>query len=179
MTGQLRIDPISTEERFRQLAHDFGPVLARIAAAYEMDVHRREDLLQEIHVALWRSLGGFKGQCSLRTWLYRVAHNVAITHAMRDRRHRVPLQTLDQLADMSCDANSEREMDQASALARLYELIQRLKPLDRQIIVLYLEDVDAAEIGEVVGLSARNVATKIHRIKKILADCFQNGGEHG
>ena len=69
-------------------------------------------------------------------------------------------------------------LDQAQILDRLYDLIQRLNPLDRQVILLYLEGVDAASIGEVTGISSGYVATKIHRIKSILADRFHNGGNH-
>ena len=58
-------------------------------------------------------------------------------------------------------------------------LIQQLKPLDRQVIISYLEGMDAASIGEVTGISPGNVATKIHRIKNILARKFNEGGRHG
>jgi len=58
-------------------------------------------------------------------------------------------------------------------------LIQQLKPLDRQIILLYLEGMDAAAIGEITGVSAGNIATKIHRIKNLMARRFQEGGHHG
>jgi RNA polymerase sigma-70 factor (ECF subfamily) len=57
-------------------------------------------------------------------------------------------------------------------------LIQRLNPLDHQTILLYLEGMDAASIGEIIGISSGNVATKIHRIKAILAGRFRNGGSH-
>ena len=63
----------------------------------------------------------------------------------------------------------ERSVDDQRAFERILACIQRLKPLDRQIMLLYLEDLDAVAIGEIVGLSAANVATKVHRIKKILA----------
>lgn len=65
----------------------------------------------------------------------------------------------------------------AAMRARLLQLIERLKPVDRQVILLYLEDLDAEAIGEVVGLSPENVATKIHRIKKVLAAMFSAGGQ--
>ena len=73
--------------------------------------------------------------------------------------------------------------DQKRNLERLSALIQQLKPLDRQVIVFYLEDMDAASIGEITGLSPGNVAMKIHRIKNILARRFhdaghQTGGTH-
>jgi RNA polymerase sigma-70 factor (ECF subfamily) len=70
------------------------------------------------------------------------------------------------------------DADRRIALQRLTELIQELKPLDRQVILSYLEGMDAAAIGELTGISARNVATKIHRIKSILARGFEEGVRH-
>ncbi|MGZ7060254.1 MAG: RNA polymerase sigma factor, partial [Candidatus Angelobacter sp.] len=64
-------------------------------------------------------------------------------------------------------------------LEKLLKLIQQLKPLDRQVILSYLEDLDAASIAEITGISAGNVATKIHRIKNILTRRFHEGGSHG
>ena len=67
-----------------------------------------------------------------------------------------------------------------ACMERLSILIQRLKPLDRQVIISYLEDMDAASIGEITGLSPANVAMRIHRIKNILARQFREGGSsHG
>ena len=63
-------------------------------------------------------------------------------------------------------------------LERLSVLIQQLKPLDRQVIVSYLEELDAASIGEITGLSPANVAMRVHRIKNILARQFHEGGDH-
>jgi RNA polymerase sigma-70 factor (ECF subfamily) len=69
----------------------------------------------------------------------------------------------------------ERDLDERQGMERLLALIQRLRPLDRQVMLLYLEDIEARAIGEIVGLSAANVATKIHRVKKVLAQQFQEG----
>ncbi len=69
--------------------------------------------------------------------------------------------------------------DRRLNLDRLAGLIQRLKPLDRQVIVSYLDDMDAASIGEITGLSPANVAMRIHRIKNILARWFHEGGHEG
>ena len=69
-------------------------------------------------------------------------------------------------------------VEQRLNLERLSMLIQRLKPLDRQVIVSWLEDLDAASIGEITGLSPGNVAMRIHRIKNILARQFREGGSH-
>src|SRR5688500_7596132 len=72
--------------RFVALAGELGPAMDRLAGGYERDADRRRDLAQEIWVALWRALPGFEGRSSLRTWVYRVAHNVATTHCIRARR---------------------------------------------------------------------------------------------
>lgn len=156
----------------------FGAALERLARAYEADADLRRDLLQEIHVALWRSFLSFDGRCSLRTWVYRVAHNVGASHVVRQRRKNAEtLVGLEELENLP-DANSgEQATDRSHALDRLLALIQRLKPLDRHVILSYLEGLDAASIGEITGLSAGNVATKIHRTKNMLARQFQQGGQ--
>jgi len=168
----------STQDKlYRDAAETYGAALARLARAYEADPDLQRDLLQDIHVALWRSFAGFDGRCSVRTWMYRVAHNVGASHVLRQRRTRsqalVGLEELENLPD----ANSgPQAADRNQALDRLLNLIQRLKPLDRHVILSYLEGLDAASIGEITGLSSGNVATKIHRIKTVLVRQFQQGG---
>src|ERR1700719_3119624 len=73
---------------FERVASDFAAPLARLARAHEADPALQQDLLQEVHLALWRSLRSFDRRCSLRTWVYRVAHHVAATHVLRSRRRR-------------------------------------------------------------------------------------------
>ena len=86
---------------YGEAAATYGAALERLARAYESDAERRLDLLQEIHVALWRSLAAFDGHCSLRTWVYRVAHNVAISQVIRRRRSAPTLVGLDELDSMA------------------------------------------------------------------------------
>jgi RNA polymerase sigma-70 factor, ECF subfamily len=165
---------------YEEAAASFGAALGRVARAYEADPDKRRDLQQEIHISLWRSLEKFDGRCSLRTWVYRVAHNTATSHVMQQARTRastmVGIDALEELPDVNA---TEENSDQRVALERLLALIQKLKPVDRQVIVSYLEGMDAASIGEITGISAGNVATKIHRIKNILARRFHEGGRHG
>jgi RNA polymerase sigma-70 factor (ECF subfamily) len=146
-----------------------------LASAYEANPEERRDLLQDIHVGLWRSFIAFDGRCSLRTWVYRVAHNIATSHVIRQKRKNSVLVTLEAIEAMPADVHGAGAEDQRLNMERLMALIQRLKPLDRQMTLLYLEGMDAASIGEVMGISAGNVATKIHRIKNILARRFHGG----
>jgi RNA polymerase sigma-70 factor (ECF subfamily) len=152
-------------------------VLARLARAYEPDPDRQKDLLQEILIALWQSFAAFDERCSTRTWVYRFAHNVATSKVVR--RRGAPLVSLDELASKAGETYGERALDRQRALDRLLALVQTLDPVDRRVILLYLEGVDAASIGEITGLSARNVATKVHRIKQVLAQRFHEGTSHG
>lgn len=168
----------SQDELYEEASSTYGSALERLARAYEADADLRRDLLQEIHIALWRSLEGFDQRCSLRTWVYRVAHNVGASHVARQYRSRPQtLVGLDEFENLPDPQAGEAAADRTMALNRLLEMIQKLKPLDRDVILSYLEGLDAAEIGEITGLSARNVATKIHRIKNILARIFQEGGQ--
>ncbi|MEA2327451.1 MAG: polymerase sigma-70 factor, subfamily [Thermoanaerobaculia bacterium] len=170
----------SQDALYEEAAETFGAALERLAGSYEADGDKRRDLLQDIHLAIWRSFEGFAGNCSLRTWVYRVAHNVAASHVIRHRRAgNRPLISLDDVDDLPITSDSGDAFDRQQSLERLRGFIQQLNPLERQVILLYLEGTDAASIAEITGISAGNVATKIHRIKKILAGRFDRGDRHG
>ena len=156
----------------------YGAALDRLARAYEADPDKRRDLLQDIHLALWLSLEKFEARCSLRTWVYRVAHNTATSHVIRQRRtnSRVLL-NLEEIEARADQADQARDTDERMALERLLQLIHQLKPLDREVMLLYLEDLDATSIGEITGLSAGHVRTQIHRTKAILIRQFHKGGQ--
>jgi RNA polymerase sigma factor (sigma-70 family) len=164
----------SQHETYRQAAAQFGPALQRLARATEADPDRRRDLLQDIHVALWRSLDKFDGRCALGTWVYRVAHNAAADYVARERRQRAPLVALDELPE---PPQAPEAGGAEAALARLHQLIRTLRMPDRQILLLYLEDLDAAQIAAVTGLSPGAVATRISRAKTHLAKLFQEGAD--
>src|SRR6187397_59626 len=167
----LATDPDTSgqEALFEKVAAEFAAPLARLGRAHEADAHLQQDLLQEIHIALWRSLAGFGGRCSLRTWVYRVAHNVAATHVLRRRRRfDKNLVDLDEVAIPADSPDVGKAVDEARMLARINDLVQRLKPTDREVFVLYLEGLGVDEIAEIAGLSHTNTGTKIHRIKRLL-----------
>jgi RNA polymerase sigma-70 factor (ECF subfamily) len=168
----------SREDLYEEAVRTHGAALDRLARAYEANPEARRDLLQEIHLGLWRSLESFDARCSLRTWIYRVAHNVASSHVDADRRSRAQQLVSIEGVDLKDDrADTASVADRRMALERLMALIRELKPIDRQAMLLFLEGVDAAGIAEVTGLSPTNVATKIHRIKNILIRRFQPGGK--
>ena len=151
---------------------EFGRALDRVAAGYEADAERRHDLRQDIHLQLWRSFAVFDGRCSLKTWTFRVAHNTAVSYVNRERRKNAALVSLEEAEGAIAAGGGGPDIDQQRALQQLSEFIRQLKPLDRQIMISYLEEMDVAFIADLTGLSAANVAMKIHRIKNILASRF-------
>ena len=163
---------------YKEAVAEFGAALERLARGYESDPDKRRDLLQEIHVALWRSFKSFDNRCSLRTWVYRVAHNRGVSHirgSVRKYSQTVSLDDLDAMPDEELDG--EIALDRNRAIERILALIQQLPDLDRQVIMLHLEGLDAASIAEIAGLSPTNVGTKIHRLKKILIRGVRKGGK--
>lgn len=163
------------DSRYLAAAREHGAMIERLARGYEADADLRRDLVQEIHTALWRSFAIFEGQCSERSWVHRIAHNVAVSHILTSRRtRRMPLVGLDQIAELAGDDDPEGQVGERALSQRLLATIHRLAPADRQVMLLYLEDLTAAEIGEVTGLSASAVAVRIHRLKALLAKPYRS-----
>jgi RNA polymerase sigma factor (sigma-70 family) len=169
MTGKTAQDA-----RYLGAARQHGAMIERLARGYEADPELRRDLVQEIHAALWRSFAIFEGQCAEKSWVHRIAHNVGVSHMMTGRRRRkLPLVGLEQIEELPGSDDPEQSAGARSLSDRLLATIHRLAPADRQVMLLYLEDLTAAEIGEVTGLSASAVAVRIHRLKALLAEPYR------
>lgn len=169
---------MNRDELYRAAIEDCGRALDRLAAGYEADPGKRRDLRQDIHFQLWKSVEIFDGRCSLKTWTFRIAHNTAVSYVNRERRMTARFVSLEQIEQTAPGKNTEPDIDRSRALRQLSQLILKLKPLDRQIILSYLEEMDAASIADITGLSAANVTMKIHRIKQILSRRFLEGEHH-
>jgi len=155
------------EREYEQLWRDHGASLARLASSYELNAHAREDLLQEIRLAIWVALPRFRGESSLRTFLFRIAHNRAITHVCRRKR--------DMSSEDSEQAVDTRQGPEAAVIqsvnrSHLVETIRQLPLPFRQIITLSLEDLSHAEIATVLGISENNVAVRMNRARKLLRE---------
>ena len=157
------------DELYYSAIRDFGRAIDRLAAGYEADPEKRHDLRQDIHFQLWKSFEVFDGRCSLNTWTFRVAHNTAVSYVNRERRRNARLVSLEEIEQTAPSNEGEPDVDRHRALDRLSRLILKLKPLDRQIVISYLEEMDTASIADITGLAPGNIAMKIHRIKNILA----------
>ncbi|KCZ47033.1 hypothetical protein HY17_06405 [Hyphomonas sp. CY54-11-8] len=158
---------------YQRAADAFGPALQRVARASEANPEKCRDLLQDMHVALWKSFAVFDGRCQLSTWVYRVAHNIAARHVDRERKHNHARIDLGDISEIADDLNMAGAVEKIDALDRLNAWIRRLQTPDRQVLTLYLENLPAAEIADITGLSSGAVATRISRLKAQLAKDFQ------
>ena len=159
----------SQHDTFLQLMEQYEPALRRLARAYLQQGADRDDLFQEIAVALWQAIPRFRGESSERTWLYRIAHNVAISSAAKLHRRGRTEQTMPERFDHASVArDAEQEVLRAEKLRLLNESIQNLPVIDRQIILLHLEGLRYAEVEEITGLSETAIATRLTRIREKL-----------
>ena len=155
------------EKEYEQLWCDHGASLARLASSYELDAHAREDLQQEIRLAIWVALPRFRGESSLRTFLFRIAHNRALTHVWR-RKRSIPSKDSEDTVDMR--AGPDALVIQAANCSRLMEAVRQLPLSFRQVITLSLEDLSHAEIASVLGISENNVGVRMNRGRKLLRE---------
>jgi RNA polymerase sigma-70 factor (ECF subfamily) len=154
------------QQAFETLLREHQRIVFKVVSVYARHPEDRRDLTQEICVQLWRSFPSFDAKrARFSTWMYRVALNVAISQMRRSPRREARFEALDpQALDAGESAVGIAEPDER--LDMLHRLIDQLDPLNRALILLYLEDRSYGEIAEILGISETNVATKISRIKQ-------------
>jgi RNA polymerase sigma-70 factor (ECF subfamily) len=141
-------------------------MLWRAAAVYEADPHARQDLYQEILLAVWRALPRFRDQASLRTYLARIAHNRGVSHV--DVAVRRP-QESELGSELAAEIpGPERLAEAASRRARLLEAVQQLPLAWQQVVTLTLEGFPPRGVADVLGLSANVVSIRLSRARQAL-----------
>ena len=162
-TNRIRSSFTNTmEELFTQLIKEHERVIFKITTVYANTEEERKDLYQEIVLQLWKSFKGFKKEAKFSTWMYRVALNTAVTRLRKESKTttQVPIdQAVLNYTDSQDPLFEER-------IKLLYKAIENLKPLDKGIILLYLEEKNHQEIAEIIGISVSNVGTKLSRIRQ-------------
>ena len=154
------------EARFNSILGANGEALGRLAAAYTRSASDRDDLLQDIAMGLWQALPRFRGECSERTFVFRIAHNRGLAHAGR-RRWVVPIdetehEPQDPLPDPEVELSREEQSE------RLLSAIRRLPVIHREVLALALEGLGYREISQVLGISETNVGVRLNRARREL-----------
>lgn len=172
------------QRRFEALLRQHQRIVFKIAATYARTTQDRDDLAQEIATQLWRSFPRFDARrARFSTWLYRVALNVAISSLRTDGRDaRGRGESLeDAPAEVLADPGDPHDVqiERAQHAAALRAFLGKLDPLNRALVLLYLEGRSYAEIADVLGISETNVATKLNRVRQRLRSGIADGPATG
>ena len=160
-TTQRPTDSGTAESEFARLVKEHKSTIYTVCYLFSKDTDEVNDLFQEILINLWRGFAKFEGRSDIRTWFYRVSLNTCISiDRKKKRKTSVPL---------SVDINLYDDNDADTRQVKLlYDRISRLGPFDRAIVLLWLEGLPYDEIGEIVGITAKNVSVKLVRIREQL-----------
>lgn len=150
------------ERSFVQLVGESKGTIYSVCYMFSRDEADVADLFQEVLVNLWRGFDSFERRSNERTWVYRVSLNtcISIDRKKKRRGRSVPLQMDIDLFDYT-DADTRQ-------VQMLRQRISRLQPFDRAIVLLWLENMSYDEIGQVVGITAKNVSVRLFSIKEQL-----------
>ena len=151
-----------SEQQFANLVREHKATIYTVCYMFSKDNDEVSDLFQEILVKLWKGFSSFEGRSDIKTWVYRVSLNTCIT-IDRKKKRRAKNETL------AMDINLYEDNDaDTKQVKQIYERINKLGVFDRAIILLWLEGIPYDEIGEIVGISTKNVSVKLVRIREEL-----------
>lgn len=153
-------------ESIETVIERFGPALWRIAGSFEVDAALREDLVQDMLIAVWRALPRLDDPTRLKPYVLRIARNRAVTHVARQARRidRSPIDS-EPYDTGSCPYAQAEQSDRER---RLVHAVRSLPLGQREVITLFLEGLSHAEIAEILDVSENNVAVRINRARSRL-----------
>ncbi|MBX2878183.1 MAG: sigma-70 family RNA polymerase sigma factor [Saprospiraceae bacterium] len=145
------------KENFEELYHGYYPMVFQICLGYfkgEEDIAK--DASQEVFIIIWKNLKKFKGESSIKTWIYRITVNTCLGQIKADSRREKALNQIEM------DHQDENLDD---SISKLYKAIGQLNKTERLIIMMVLEKEKQKMIAEILGIEETNLRVKIHRIK--------------
>lgn len=125
-----------------------------------------EDLVQETLINLWKGYDKFEGRSDVKTWVWRVAMNTCISQDRKQKKQKNNVSSLDALGLIGKESSQEPNDDHQ--IKMLHDRIHQLGVFDRAIVLLWLENLSYDEIGDIVGITAKNVSVRLVRIREQL-----------
>lgn len=150
-----------SEQEFSKMVKTHKSTIYTVYYMFSNDEDEVADLFQETLIRIWRGLPSFNGESDIKTWIYRIALNTCISI---DKKKKSRAET-ELSMDINLFTDNDRETEQINIL---HKRISRLLPLDRAIVLLWLEDISYEEIGAIVGISSKNVSVRLVRIREQL-----------
>lgn len=157
-------------EQFERWVREHGAVLHHVANGFAAG-DDRNDLMQELLLALWKAIPAFRNGAQPPTFIYRVSHNAALTWKRTQRNYRNRLERFQ--AQPAADASTPADLREPALLERLYAEIRKLPPLDRSLVLLSLDGVSYADMAQIHGLTESNVGARLTRAKQQLAKAMK------
>ena len=155
------------EKQFAQTIAGHKSTIYTVCYMFSKDADEVNDLFQEVLVNIWKGFDGFEHRSDIKTWIYRIALNTCISIDRKKRRHAT--------SRLSMDINLFEDRDEDTRqVDMLHKRISRLQPFDRAIVLLWLKDLSYEEIGQIVGISAKNVSVRLFRIREQLKQMSNN-----
>ena len=152
----------ASEKQFALTVKEHRCTIYTVCYMFSQDADEVEDLFQEVLINLWKGFESFEQRANIKTWIYRIALNTCISQDRKKKRRSSEVR-------MTMDINLfEDNDDDTRQVDMLHKLISRLQPFDRAIVLLWLESLPYEEIGQIVGITAKNVSLRLHRIRKQL-----------
>lgn len=148
------------EKEFASMVKAHKETIYTVCYMFAKDADEVSDLFQEVLINLWSGLEQFRGESKIDTWVYRVSLNTCISSERKKKHDTVPLTMEINLFEDSDDDTRQIQM--------LYKRIHQLKPFDRAIVLLWLENMSYEEIAAIVGITVKNVSVRLYRIKEQL-----------
>ena len=152
---------------FEEIYKTYWDKIFRLCLGYSNNHDAAKDLAQETFIKVWQALPDFRNECSVSTWIFRIASNHCLRHIERQKTRKT--------SALNFSIPEELPTENSEEVNRLYAAIAKLKEADRILISLALEEIKQAEIAEILGLTEANVRVRIHRIKKKLLNLMNNG----
>ena len=150
-----------TERQFAKTVREYKSTIYTVCYMFSKDDDEVNDLFQEVLINLWKGYDSFGHRSDIRTWIYRVALNTCISLDRKKRRSAT--------VRLAMDINLFEDRDEDTRqVDLLHKRISRLQPFDRAIVLLWLEDLSYEEIGQIVGISTKNVSVRLFRIREQL-----------
>jgi RNA polymerase sigma-70 factor (ECF subfamily) len=150
------------ENEFNRIVKANKATIFTVCYLFSKEQDEVNDLFQETLINLWRGFDGFQGKCDVKTWIWRVSLNTCLTYERKKKRR---VDTVPLTMDINLFTDTD---DDTRQVQMLYRRINQLGPLDKAIVLLWLENLSYDEIGQIIGISTKNVSVKLVRIKEQL-----------
>ncbi|MCR4995520.1 MAG: sigma-70 family RNA polymerase sigma factor [Bacteroidales bacterium] len=149
------------EQQFARTVAKHKSTIYTVCYMFSQDADEVNDLFQEVLLNLWKGFENFEHRSDIKTWIYRVALNTCISLDRKKRRSAT--------IRLNMDINLFEDRDEDTRqVDMLHARISRLQPFDRAIVLLWLENLPYEEIGQIVGISTKNVSVRLFRIREQL-----------